>query len=873
MRKSLSHCLLLLLASLDLACSSECPLCEIDLIRLGRCYPLNVAVFVPMPDEDYDPAFDQGRSIIPAVELAEEQINAKKDLLPCFKLVSNIKDAGCDKPSKTALATARAFREFLSSRNAMSGIVGPACSEDSLFIANAFNTLRNSRLFRLPVFYGGTTPYLSENAEAFPDAYGMISSADVLIDTLMTIAVKEDWNWENIAVLYDETRQHFTQTYTTFVNQFNDSEEIGYTRQFADSQIPLREIIDRNIRIVVVFADKKPARQLACLAGQPEFNFVFPIRQFIFIERSLEDFLGDENAEPSFIELTIGKRYHCDNDMVMRGLNGSVLLNQALDSVDPDAVTVSNYTVGQIKQLYKERLVNTSLPESPLAYAYYDVMWALAFGLHSAFASPRVSFDTVHDTIKSISFQGVSSWIDFKDRQHVLNDVIISQVTGSAFVNTILFTRNKTNLTYSTETFINDKFKGEISVLHVSLAVLGFLLVIVLVIATLIIQILMMVYRDYPSVKASSSRLNHFIYLGCYLLTGAIAANTFQQTVPATNGNILCNMDVLISIVACTLIFATILAKSWRTYKIFNHVFKSQSNYSLRDGTLSILIIALTLLQVALFIPMLVVSPFQEATSFTYDTSQWPPIKRIQPVCAIQSVGYLILPIIFLLCLVLATVVLATLNRKIKRKNFRRTKQIIVLVYTLTVVWATGAPLLALFYYLQFTQNLIYFFNTFLLTATVLLCQILLIIPFLIPVASSSGHKISRISMNNSSHITAYRQSSQLSLLSNRRLSLLMYPFRRSSMESLPEHRLSMQFSDNRRSSLPPNPIAKHHLHPPVRNNSTSTLTGSLQSCNSLDSPLSLCYNSGFTISQSPIATDSQKMRITLHSISECIDH
>ena len=112
---------------------------------------------------------------------------------------------------------------------------------------------------------------------------------------------------------------------------------------------------------MVVFADKKPARQLACLAGQPEFNFIFPIRQFIFIERSLEDLLGDKNTEPSFVQRSGGRKYYCDNETVMRGLNGSVLLNQALDSVDPDAVTVSNYTVGQVKQLYKERLHNQSV--------------------------------------------------------------------------------------------------------------------------------------------------------------------------------------------------------------------------------------------------------------------------------------------------------------------------------------------------------------------------------------------------------------------------------------------------------------------------------------------------------------------------------
>ena len=171
-------------------------------------------------------------------------------------------------------------------------------------------------------------------------------------------------------------------------------------------------------------------------------------------------------------------------------------------------MTVSNYTVGQVKQLYKERLHNRSLPESSLAYVYYDAVWAFAFGFHTGFPSPDG-----FDAIKGLSFQGVSSWIDFKDRQQVSNDVIISQVTGSALTDTVL--RNKTVLAYSTETFISDKFKTETSVLHDSLAALGFLLIIVLFVATLIIQVLMMVYRDYPSVKASSSQLNHFIFAIC----------------------------------------------------------------------------------------------------------------------------------------------------------------------------------------------------------------------------------------------------------------------------------------------------------------------------------------------------------------------
>ena len=857
--------LLLLIAYLDLARSTSSFSCS-DFTR--KNYPVNVLVLVPLPDEDYDPAFDQGYSIIPAVELAAEQINRRTDILPGLDLVPNIKDTGCDKPSKTALETVGLLWELMYSMNGPVGIIGPACSEDSIFITNTFaNSSRFKDIIGLPVLYSGTTPYLSE---ALPNIYGMISPADILTGTLMRIAEEETWNWKNIAVLYDQTRQHFTDVYTAFVNQFNDSQGIGYTRQIADSQIPLGEIITRNIRIVVVFSDKKPARQLVCLAGQSTMNFTFPIRQFIFIERSLEDFLGGENAEPLFIELSVGKRYYCDKETVMRGLNGSVLLNQALDSVDPDVVTVSNYTVRTSQRAVQRETARTVHLETQVCRKALMLMLTmmlcglLAHGLNTV---------TYVYLFKLVYLMWCT--MPFKISVFKVSLVGLTLKTGSMCLMMSLSHKsqdqaltpkglqNKTNLTYSAETFISDEFKTESSVLHPSLVTLGLLLILVLFISTLIIQILMIIYREYPSVKASSSRLNHFIYLGCYLLTVSIAANTFRQIVPATNGDVLCNMDVMSSNLACTLIFGTILAKSWRAYQIFNRVFKSKSHYSLHDATLSAFIISLTLIQVVLFIPMLVVSPFQEVTSFFYDSSEGRPIKRLKSVCDIQSVGYLFLPIIFLLCIILATVVLATLNRKIRRKNFRQTKQVLILVYTLTIMWAIGALLLVLFYYLQLSLDLIYFFYTFLLTTTVLLCQILLIIPFLIPVAR--GQKVNRLISNSSS--SSLRRSTQSSILSDRRSSFLN-SFHRSFLESQPDHRLSLQVRTKRQSSLQTNPI-EHLINPPIRNHSTSTMRNTLQSCSSTDSQISP-HNGPIILSTT--ASGGLKTRMILHNTSDSVD-
>ena len=337
--------------------------------------------------------------------------------------------------------------------------------------------------------------------------------------------------------------------------------------------------MERNIRIVVVFSSKEPAQQLACLAGQSTVNFVFPIYQFIFIEKFFEDFL-EGGTEFSFMQNSDGRQYYCDTETLMRGLNGSVLINQALDSVDPNIVTVSNYTAGQIKQQYKERVkecgntLNTTLSVTSLAYPYYDVMWALAIGMDMVSSNRTGSFfKAVHNALlNSVSFQGVSSWIDFKQRHHVSNLAIIYQIMESGASVKGLW--NKSALTYTNNTFISDEFMTVSISLHTSLAVSGLFIASVMVVVTVVVQTVMVLYRNYPSIKASSTRLNHFVYLGCYLFAASIVANTLRLIIP--------------------------------------------------------------------------------------------PVKRTESVCVTESVGYIILPLIFQLYLILATVFLATLNRNVK---------------------------------------------------------------------------------------------------------------------------------------------------------------------------------------------------------------
>ena len=551
---------------------------------------------------------------------------------------------------------------------------------------------------------------------------------------------------------------------------------------------------------------------------------------------------------------------------MLRGLNGSVMLNQALDSVDPSELTVSDYTAGQIKQQYKQRLVecgntlNVTLPETSHAYPYYDAMWAFAIGFHIGLNSGDPLFGSVHNAIlNNVSFQGVSSWIDFRNRHHVSNSAKIIQVAGSTTIKKGHW--NRTILTYANETFISDEFKTESVILHPALAVSGFLISTVLLVVTIFVQIMMIVYRDYPSLKASSTRLNHFIYLGCYLFTTSIICSTFRLIIPAAKGNVLCNVDILSSTLASSLIFGTVLAKSWRTYKIFNQVFKARSHYSLHDATLATFIVSTTIVQGILFVPMLVLSPLTEVISFEFDSTQWPPVKRLKSVCVIKSVGYIVLPLIFQLSLILATVFLATLIRNVRRKNFRTTKQIIMLVYILMIIWAIGGPLLVLFHHLNFSVNITYLFYTFLLVVTVAFCLILLIIPFLLP-----AFKEKKVSNRRGSYFTEYsRSSTRLSILSYRRLSSpINNAFRRYSVRSQSDSMSPSELIRDRRSSLPPTTEVQTS-----RTHTFRTLSLRRSSCGSQVS-IQSCSTSLQTVS------DNQSSSIrhgTLQSISESTEN
>ena len=687
----------------------------------------DILVLTPgLLSDDRSAIVGQGHSIVPAVYLAVEQINKKNDMLPHHYLQDVIvRDTGCaDEPSKTAVNIVSTLRDQLLTKRAPVSIIGPACSEDSIFAINVLHSFLS-----IPVFYSGTTPLL--DYEVRPGTFGMISSAKVLVETLIKIAERERWSWENVAVLYDDdAKEHYHDTYNALARELNNNlQQVGYTGQVSSSQIPIDEIIERSIRTVIIFSSNEPARQLVCLAGHEDYNFVFPLHQLIFTEKVPEDILGHKFA----FKHNNQKTYKCDEETLIRGMNGSIFINQDLDSVDSEVVTVSGYTAGQVRQQYREKLekygtmMNISLSASSYAFVYYDAIWAMSVGLHLTSMTAGSNVTSFADVVfEQVSFQGVSNWIDFNNNHHISNPVTILQVNRTVAIKRGELNGN--NLSYDSEIFISDEFKTENIVLNTKLAIFGFLSAIVPLIFTGIMQVLTIRYRNYPSFKASSTQLNHFIYVGCYLYTSALLVYTLNFSYAFSSA--LCNIEVLLSIVSPCLIFGTILVKSWRQYRLFKHVFKTAQSHQccLHDATMAALIAGLVVIQVLLFIPV-VASPLKIVTIYSIDNSRLPPVRNVQSVCTSESVRYISIPFLFQVCVLCVAVFLASLNRNVKRKHFRTTKQILVLVYILAILWAVFVPLLLLSYILNFSVNVTYIIYLIINTVTLISCLIMLLGP------------------------------------------------------------------------------------------------------------------------------------------------
>ena len=705
--------------------------------------PLYILAMVPFPDEEKPawarPNFGAAHSLLPAAQLAVDQINNRSDVLEDYTLKLLVGDSGCNVVTTTYVSQ---VEHLLYSDKEVVGIVGPACSEAALSVA-ALNS--QMRLDTVHVTTG-SIPLLDDRTK-HPNTFGIISSSITHVDAILELMKQNNWN--KVAVLYDLLRPYYIQTFKAFLKyHIKTQSKITFAGGITPTFFPLQEISTIGTRVIVVMSSTIPARNLVCLAAHK--GMIYPAYQFVFQDRNLAHFIVSEVTVTQ-----LSKTYTCSREMMMEAMNGSILLHFGLTSVAPKTVTVSQLTVDQIHEEYEKRVkqrgeeMNMTLNPTVFAYAFYDAVWAMALSVNLSIpllngsTNNILKNEIIRNQFYTLNFQGATVTVKFDNQTGRVSSIV--DIHQAKYNDTNLIRKwNGTNLikiTNTTGDFVKDRFESTTVLLNPVLAIVGLYVSILVFVLTAVIQIINIAYCKHKSIKASSPRLNHIIFFGCYTVTATNVIYTVQVaylpnlTSDETVGSVFCNVFAWCLNIGYTLILATILVKLWQLNHIFFNPLKKQF---LKDKFMFLVVFILLILDILLCIVWASVAPLVQSKTERLHKEGNKQVVIVELQCASTDAYFIGIITGYKFLLTTFVLYFSIRNRHITMKQFRNTRSVNALLYSLALLWGLGGPLWFVLYIQNIDLSITYCVSCLLLTLTALSSLFFIFLP---PIIHLIGEK------------------------------------------------------------------------------------------------------------------------------------
>ena len=415
-------------------------------------------------------------------------------------------------------------------------------------------------------------------------------------------------------------------------------------------------------------------------------------------------------------------------------------------------MTVSQLTVQQVHEEYEKRLqqrgkeINMNLKHDEFAYAFYDAVWAMALSINKTV--PLIN-ETLKDMLKddrstlltnireqfyNLEFQGATVTVKFDSQTgHVCSIVNVDQVKSNDTHR--IREWNGTHLidiANATGEFVDDSFNSTTVLLHPAIAAVGLFVSTFAFLLTVVFQVVNIAYCECKSIKASSPRLNHLIFSGCYMITTAVVIYTIQTaflpnfTSDRIIGSVFCNAFAWCLNIGYTCILATILVKLWRLNYVFLNSFKKQF---LTDEVLVAVIIALLTLEIVLCIVWAAYTPLVESGKDRLSEEEDMPVVVVTLQCESKNGWFIGIVVGYKFVVTAVVLYFSVRNRHIRMKRFRNTRSVNALLYSLALLWGFGGPLWLILYIRETPLNLLYSVSCVLLTSTALLSLFFIFLP------------------------------------------------------------------------------------------------------------------------------------------------
>ena len=719
-----------------------------DVLRVNASettlYLLNV---VPYPDDRPFAGWDRGFELIPAGDLAIEQINNRSDILPGYRLeLVDIESEACG-ISTTNTGYVNFYRHLVQPNSLVVGVVGLFCST----VTAAISPVANHPGIDYIQVTGSTSP-LFQNVTAYPRLYHTISSSTIFNKAILRLMDK--FGWKRISSIHDNSDIFFLTTADDFVTKVNADSTLKLVTRISTSLSDISDALanlNRNgARIVYGSLTTPEAANLMCEAYKG--GFLWPGYVYVFHEHLLQQILLNQSTT-------------CDQKELTEALEGSFLLQYRLHA-EPHDTLVSGWTYEEYHDDYLMRLVEFAtatgmqLQDNSYANVLHDEVWAIALALNNSMETLKslnltltdyelgqsIITDMIARNMKNISFQGAAGYIEFDSNQEAGSSISIFQVQRGQPVLVGVYNPNENDLTITDLNLLStvpaDQFEVVYEVLPQWLTITIFCICGLAYIMTTVILVLFLYWRNEPEIKATSPYLSLAMFAGCYLLYTAIVFETVHRSfvIGFEVFTAICNTDIWFGFIGYNLIIGTLFVKLLRINQIFRVFRKTSKLWSDQFLFLGVLLICSGILIILILWAAIDILHLEERR--TYIPSAQPPYYQSTRRCTSRNLGiWVITAHAYNGTVILLVMFLAIQTRHIKRSNFKDTKKVNAYIFTVVAINAIAVPLWYIFSYTQVEFEMgAHISSVIAYLSIAILCQLFLFAPKTLPLFNK--HKV-----------------------------------------------------------------------------------------------------------------------------------
>ncbi|XP_015113955.1 gamma-aminobutyric acid type B receptor subunit 1 isoform X2 [Diachasma alloeum] len=421
------------LSMMSLVCGSS-PVSEDNILHIGGIFPIGG-----------EGGWQGGQACMPAANLALEDVNKAKDLLPGFELKLHSNDSECE----PGLGASVMYNLLYNAPQKLMLLAG--CSTVCTTVAEA------SKMWNLVVLcYGASSPALSDR-NRFPTLFRTHPSATVHNPT--RIKLMQKFGWSRVAIL-QQAEEVFISTVEDLEARCKEAGIEIVTRQsfLSDPADAVRNLRRQDARIIIGLFYVVAARRVLCEV----------YHQNLYGKSYVWFFIGW--YEDNWFEINLDKEgISCTKEQMRMAAEGH-LTTEALMWNQNNDTTISGMTSEDFRQRLNQLLKEDGYDidgnrypegyqEAPLAY---DAVWSVALAFNKTMEKLAKSgkslknftytekeiADEIYSAINSTQFLGVSGYVAFSSQGDRIALTQIEQVIDGKYVKLGYYDTQMDNLTW-----------------------------------------------------------------------------------------------------------------------------------------------------------------------------------------------------------------------------------------------------------------------------------------------------------------------------------------------------------------------------------------------------------------------------------------